>query len=269
MEGTMSSPSVDYELLSRFFHRFRLLSPPVAGAPDQAASLSRFFTTFRELRSRGNVDANDLSQPTSAPDFDLSVFFEEFRPLHDKALRRGDFINVWDVAGLGRDELRNAAVLSWVLDCSGSHGAGSAPLVAFFRRLAQNHPQFPLPLTIDNRYWTRTESYPLANTANRVDIEIHSPDFLAFIEVKIDAPEGDRQIARYVELAEEKALGPYAVIFLTRNAKRRSSVISDRVVNATWKDVAAAIDDVVSTFDDPRGFSRQLLAQFSHHVSQL
>jgi uncharacterized protein len=45
-----------------------------------------------------------------------------------------------------------------------------------------------------------TEQYPLGDAGNRVDLLIDGVDFTAFIEVKIDAPEGERQSRRYLEV---------------------------------------------------------------------
>jgi hypothetical protein len=80
---------------------------------------------------------------------------------------------------------------------------------------------------------------------SRVDIALDGTDFVIFIEVKIDALEGDGQIDKYRDLAKEKAgsLGAdkYAVILLSpkRSPPHRN------VIGATWKDAAGAIQDVL------------------------
>lgn len=94
---------------------------------------------------------------------------------------------------------------------------------------------------------------------------------MAFVEVKIDAPEGQQQVTRYLNLAEAKAAGrAFCVIFLSVEQARKLSAPSPDVIVATWKDVADAIEDAVGSSSNVLGsFGDRLLMQFAQHARQL
>jgi len=248
---------------------FRTASDLSGQSTRSKTSLERFFTDFARLR----LALTDHPAPASiSVDLvGLANFLETFGRDCAKLYRLGDFIDVWSVAGLNRVETRNAAVLAWLLDANGTHGRGSSILRALIERLAKTHEgKFPLPTEISGRYAVLTEIYPLDNTENRIDIAIDGLNFVAFVEVKIGAVEGDQQVSRYLSLAEAKAAGrAYCVIFLSPERASGLSTHSQFVVAATWKDVAHAIEDGVrNTSDVPGCFGDRLLIQFAQHAQQ-
>jgi len=104
---------------------------------------------------------------------------------------------------------------------------------------------------------------------SRVDVVIDGQDFVMIIEVKIDAPGGEQQVPRYLELAKAKATSrPYYVIFLS--PKRRPELSGDpHFVAATWNDVAGAIEEVVkSTSSSFTSFVHRLLIQFAQRIRE-
>lgn len=120
----------------------------------------------------------------------------------------------WEVAGLGRKEVRNTAVLAWLLDPEGTHGFGRLPLQAFLRAIRHNRNDIPE----DYLHYCRVqvETNPTGDNTNRVDIEIDADNFFLLIEVKIDACEQPEQVARYCSDARLHAMSrPWAVLFLT------------------------------------------------------
>lgn len=120
----------------------------------------------------------------------------------------------WEVAGLGRKEVRNTAVLAWLLDPEGTHGFGRLPLQAFLRAIRHNRNDIPE----DYLHYCRVqvETNPTGDNTNRVDIEIDADNFFLLIEVKIDACEQQEQVARYCSDARLHAMSrPWAVLFLT------------------------------------------------------
>jgi hypothetical protein len=256
------------EALASFFSAFRTNSVSRDEQQGRIGSLERFFEEFSPLRSVLG------EQPAARPAVlegdlvGLANFFNGFGERVSELRRLGDFINVWEVAGLKRVELRNAAVLAWLLDPNQTHGCGSAILDAFIRGLAtKRHGQFPLPTKVSSSYLVLTEAYLLNNMESRVDVVIDGPDFVAIIEVKIDAPESEQQVKRYLELAKAKATSrPYYVIFLSR--KRRPELSDDpHFVAATWNDVAVAIPEAIkSTSASFVSFGHRLLIQFAQHV---
>lgn len=178
----------------------------------------------------------------------------------------GAFLNVWTVAGLKDNEVRNTAVLAWLLDPYGSHGLADAfPL----RLLAKIRP---CPEWLDGlqalgSIKVTLEERPLASTENRIDITIEGPDFVLYLESKIRAVEGERQLDRYQEdllrtaLARNKAHP--LIVLLTRKGRATTSSVAAAVLS--WRDVQTSADQVARSLavTDHR---RMLLEQFSRHI---
>ncbi len=171
-------------------------------------------------------------------------------------------INIWSIAGLRRDELRNAAVLAWFLDPRGSHGLGSAALRGFLAEVARRTPGWPNFSGDLSRVTVVTEEWPLGSETDRVDIAINGPDFALFVEVKIDAFEGPDQLRRYADLIERKALAfgrqHGRLIYLSPRVPQHPP---SGLGTITWYGVAEALSTL------PRkGMSGALAAQFARHV---
>lgn len=210
---------------------------------------------FAEYQKVGGADVSDLIEW-------LPVFFDEYQKvrvpkLHQKYAkpatpidleklnnlfhnlegvmpdaRKGAFLcDPWEVACLGRDEVRNSAVLAWLLNPRGSHGIGDNALIALLKAL-----NFP---TDTGKYChVRVESNPTGEIENRVDIEIDSEKFYLVIEVKIKAPEGDKQIERYCDILEslsKKRKIPWALIYLTvkGNKPGTSGIFENRICHVS------------------------------------
>mgnify|MGYP002721729674 CR=1 FL=1 len=201
------------------------------------------------------------ARPPLAPARLLQVLSALREPLRQAPPLRPP-LNVWSVAGLKRDELRNAAVLAWFLDPHGSHGFGAAVLEAFLKEVARITPNWP-DLGLDLlRVSVQTEEWPLGSETDRVDIAIDGPDFTIFIEVKIDAPEGPEQLRRYSDLARRKAQAfgrrHGCVIYLGPYPPR---LPPPEVAVITWRNVAAVLSAL------PRDNAGSSLAhQFARHV---
>jgi hypothetical protein len=120
---------------------------------------------------------------------------------------------------------------------------------------------------VSSSYLVLTEAYLLNNMESRVDVVIDGQEFFVIIEVKIDAPEGEQQVARYLELAKAKATSrPYYVIFLS--PRRRPELSDDpHFAAATWNDVAGSIEEVVkSTSGSFTSFRHRLLIKSAQRV---
>lgn len=151
----------------------------------------------------------------------------------------------WEVAGLGRKEVRNTAVLAWLLDPEGTHGFGRLPLQAFLRAIRHNRNDIPE----DYLHYCRVqvETNPTGDNTNRVDIEIDADNFFLLIEVKIDASEQPEQVARYCSDARLRAMSrPWAVIFLTpRGGKPLTCGLDfkpEDVPCISWRHLAIALE---------------------------
>ena len=252
------------ESLSRFFSAFRAEAELRNGRRTISGPLRDFLEEFG--RRRGTLPARRPKADEPKIDtFQFGKFMHIFRSTFHAFRRSGGFINVWAVAGLKTNELRNAAVLAWLFDPNQSHGFGSSILRAFIDQIHKHYDGiFPLPLNALGAYSVSTECYPLGNMESRVDIVVDGQEFVAIIEVKIGAVEGDRQIVRYLDLAKAKAKvrnsDAYCVIFLS--PVRRPQPL-ENVIMATWTDVARAIEELIGV---PGCLGDYVLLQFARYI---
>lgn len=148
-----------------------------------------------------NIEASQLTEF-------FSLLSEPLKVVQHRSLS----FDPWEVAGLGRKEVRNTAVLSWLLDPEGTHGFGRLPLQAFLRAI--RHSRNDIPEDYLHYCRVQVETNPTGENSNRVDIEIDADNFFLLIEVKIDAYEQPEQVARYCSDAKLRAMSrPWAVIF--------------------------------------------------------
>ena len=150
----------------------------------------------------------------------------------------------WEVAGLGRDEMRNSQVLAWLLNPMGSHGFGDALLHRFLKHLSLNN----FPDSPGHYCRVSTEKCPDSDSRDRVDIEIDAANFYWLIEVKIDAIEQEEQLNRYGKIAQQMAgKRPWAIIYLTpgKRAATTGGKYSDHIFPMSWKEVARLIDKAI------------------------
>ncbi|MGY6771048.1 PDDEXK-like family protein [Komagataeibacter sp. NFXK3] len=185
-------------------------------------------------------------------------------PLHNQAWARGDAIDIWDVAGLKSNEGRNSAVLGWLLDPKGTHGWGARLLRDVLRLAGDRYPHWPrLDKDLDH-VSVVTECWPAGSTTERVDIAIDGDDFVLFIEIKIQAREGEQQLARYVKVAEAKRqiTGKQhgLVLYLSAIAPVNPP---EEVALMTWRDVA----DILARFPKS-GFNGVITQQFAQHIQK-
>lgn len=204
----------------------------------------------------------------------LGLFFNNLKVGLDylqKSRSTGEFSNVWRAAGLKRDEVRNSAVLAWLLDQHGDHSQGNKILwdvlcmINYKIELSSiKNINFPKPEAVEKPYWTRVESCPFGERESRVDIEIGGDGFLLFIEVKIDAPMTGNQLDRYIEIGNIKSKNrPWGVVLLTpeddpfskyevsETAKNHTNMVS-----LSWNDLSVILEK----------YAKKLIPSFSHHM---
>lgn len=171
-------------------------------------------------------------------------------------------MQVWAVAGLKRDEVRNAAVLAWFLNPRGSHGYGPEILRRFLARAAEMAPGWPVVSGDLASARVCTEERPLGSDRDRVDIAIDGDDFCFFVEVKIDAPEGQNQLNRYLETLSGKASAlrkqHIGVIYLS---SRPASTSGERISVLTWRHVATVLLEIPEV-----GIAGSLARQYAQHI---
>ncbi|MFH7808048.1 PD-(D/E)XK nuclease family protein [Acinetobacter sp. BSP-153] len=228
-----------------------------------STQLSAFFENWKRL----SVVVNDIEEKTLYIDHSaLAGFFQRF----DKAIvpisearKNGLKLNIWQgAAGLKEDELRNCAVLKWFLDWRGDHGQENAILLEFLQLLPEQFRSFK-----PNRYQIIEECCPLGNQENRIDIEINSDEFLLFIEVKINAVEGQNQLQRYVNIARVKAANKkWLIVYLTKDGKLPQQYQNDDgVFGLSWLSVARQFKSYAN-IGAVNNRGAWLLSQFADHI---
>lgn len=165
------------------------------------------------------------------------------------------------MAGLKRNEVRNTAVLAWLLDCHGSHGQGKYFLECFLdclRKILENSEVCALNIknnhfkngyqTIpEESFWEEEQSSKQVKES-RIDIVIDGRDFLLFIEAKIDAGEGESQIPRYKKIIETYAgKREYGLIFLTPDGRKDKNKTKG-VATLSWMQFANYLEKDVQDF---------------------
>ncbi|HEK1093132.1 TPA: PD-(D/E)XK nuclease family protein [Proteus mirabilis] len=177
---------------------------------------------------------------------ELTQFFNQLSAPLKLVQHRALSFDPWEVAGLERKEVRNTAILAWLLDPKGTHGFGRLPLQTLLQII--RHNKIDIPKDYHHYCRVQVETNPTGDCTNRVDIEIDADNFLLFIEVKIDANEQPEQIARYCKDAKQRSMSrPWAVVFLTPQGKesqtRGKDFKSEYVPCLSWRQLASSLED--------------------------
>ena len=195
----------------------------------------------------------------------LSHFFNAYQHARQpmlEAMKQGMFVNVWQTAGLKHDEVRNSKVLQWFLNPNGNHGQSDALLKQFITLL-------PIEFQNLDTQSSRViaESCPLGEGTERVDIEVDAQHFLLFIEIKINAYEGQEQLNRYLSIAQRKAQNrPWLVVYLTNQSQlpvmHRNK---QNLIAISWQQMAYVFLQY-SKQAETRNRSAWLVQQFAEHI---
>lgn len=248
--------------LSATFDRFRVLAANVrsestSSVTPETSALTRCISAFARLRNA----ASDTAKP-----FELSALkaaFADFAALMARQKACGELLNVFDLCGVGRDEMKNCAILAWLLDENVSHGQGSRFLRGLLGQCA--NPGISQQ-SIAGGYATRTEFCPNADQADRVDIVCDGRDFLLYIEVKIDSHEHGQQTVRYHEkLRRNAGSREYDAIFLASCGVAACG----RTKTLTWRDVASLLGEMAAEAASARAHvPAALFSHYAGHVSR-
>jgi hypothetical protein len=237
--------------------------------------LPNFFRDFQACRVDSPPSRHESRQEIDCSKI-ASLFDSLKQPLIDTRISAHD-CNPWEVAGLKRDEVRNCAVLAWILNPKGSHGLGSAPLSALLNKLS-SHFDADFPEHTGKYCFVRAESNPDGQLTNRVDIEIDCENFYLLIEVKIDATEGPWQLERYGDISSILAGSrPWAIVFLTPEGRPATSAGKHEgmVVPISWRTLSKTIQKTLSARQliRPKGLDQvmaeQVVIRFLKGVSKL
>ena len=232
--------------------------------PEMTSAIPRFswfLDTARPLlaASRRNGRSSTLDLSTA------SALLEQLREPVSRARSRGCFANPWTMAGIGTYEVRNCAVLSALWDHKVNGDLARYFLGNFLESLDPHHKRVPSVEELGKGYTVRTEHCPLGLASERVDITVETRKHVVCIEAKVHAPEGHRQIERYIAAADQwaqRADKTPVVIFLATWRKHHPGIFP-----ATWGDVAYAARKAITTKESTPNHGSWLLAAFAQHVS--
>lgn len=216
------------------------------------------------------VNAQTIPNARALDPAKLDALIAALQPAIASARAGGTLQNVWSMAGLKRDEVRNSAVLAALFNPVVSGQRGVAFLNMFLDLLRRpDRPGLPQQEDLARGYTVQTEACPLGAADDRVDLSIEGPDFLLLIEVKIGAGEGLEQLSRYDRVLRRKAetLGKRAaLIYLSPTPALAPPPGS---IYASWRSVVRAANAVVRAHAATnQTFQDQLLRQFAHHARQ-
>lgn len=239
-------------------------SPPTS----LTGRLSSFVEAWRALPERSLRQSKPKPAQRVLSVDRLAGILGELKPALEQARASGAYINVWQVAGLSRRELPNAAALAWLLQPRGNHGLGTTSLEGLFDVLQVRAPDCPRPSDLV-RCSIRVEDRPMGSERDRVDLVVNHPELLLFIEIKVDSVEGPDQLRRYVEAAEETARltgrTAWRVAYLTRSRSAGGRV---DIIALNWRDVSLAIRTRVAA-ETPALQSHALVVQLLDHFAKL
>lgn len=224
------NPDVD-KLRAAFLSLQPYLSPPAAAARQ-----------FYDLQSLENA-------------------FDALKAPLASARGQGDLINPWAIAGLGRDEVRNAAALAglWMADFGGS---SSKLFIGSF--LEKALPGIDWIAEIADGYRVETEICPLGDRSDRVDLVVETQKHLVGIEIKIGARLGPEQLQRYeLSITRRARLSnriPHVILLAPFSGNRAS------VADTRWRDIYRAASAAARASRGTRTFTQHLIAAFGDHV---
>ena len=241
---------------------------PLVSSWQFADELTSMFAALRPVLS---VEFDEEpSTPRQIPETNaMEAFFSRAREPFEAITASGLLSNPWAVAGLRRDEVRNAAVLGWFLDPRGNHGYGGRILADLLAHVSRMLPG-GFPAQASSGCLVSVEECPDGDRANRVDIQIDDPNFFLIMEVKIDAPEQSEQIERYCNIAAARVASgrPWAVVFLTIDGRTSKTAgdYGERVAAVSWGRLAASFRQVARS---AASVPRFLATSFANHISNL
>ena len=152
-------------------------------------------------------------------------FFAAFREAYAVWRRLGMDFNLWELAGLNRDERKITGILAWLLDPNGSHGQERAFLAAFLGAIPARAWSTGQRPDLAGPCHVQTEVTAGESGERRLDIRFDATSFLLVVEVKVDALEHDNQLAAYRDIARREAGSrPWVLVYLTPDGRKGSCV---------------------------------------------
>jgi len=184
--------------------------------------IENFLTEYKQSVIKKRIEE------TEALKNDFYCLFSEYKQFKRKNIKDARFkapsFNIFRLLGVTRDEVRtHSRFLAELLNPAGRHGQGPLFLRSFLEYCKSHLDDFPIEFSQEEQeHWKAATEESVQE--GRLDIQIVNPSLrvLCVIENKIDAPEGDRQLERYLEYMKTHELEypNQALIYLTIRGKR-------------------------------------------------
>jgi len=128
---------------------------------------------------------------------------------------KGEKFNIFSILRMERLEVEtHSAFIYELLNPNASHSQGLTYLKLFFETVLVDCNDFNFDnISIKREHYISNEG--------RIDFTIYNKETFIAIEMKIDAPDQPKQLQRYIDIAEKKALN-YKVYYLTLDGKDAS-----------------------------------------------
>jgi len=187
------------------------------------------------------------------------------------ARNAGAYANAWTIAGIGKRETRNCAVLGRLWDPVIVGEIGRKFLIETLSLAdPRDEHAFPIEDLRGRPYSVICESCLAGDTANRMDIVIQSlggtPGWTIVIEAKVEADLGENQLERYaLDLADRNRLTgrDTYLILLSPNAP---DALDKAIPHLRWQDIASAARGTVSSSDEALAPPGSLIRDFADHI---
>lgn len=254
----MSAPG-GQDHIATFLEEFRLTL-------ESRTFTSRLQKFFLELHN--SLPPKSTFEPISLNPETIEKFLDCFKE-HDKKGREqrallSPGMNIWNSLAIGRDEVKNCRILSWLLDPEADHFQGAR----FLKCLFQFEELKPDNKFADEKYHVSREDW--IDESNRVDIIITGETYYMVIEAKIDAREGKNQCQDYKNiLNNRKTNKKFIGLFLTRNGADSKDEDYKKI---TWKDIIKTLDifsDINQPYSCQNAFVRNLSLQYSRYLKEM
>lgn len=218
-----------------------------------------------QLRRSADI-GSDRPAPHHVDAATFGKFLRQLREPLERYRSTGHAVNVWSVAGLSRNEVRNTAVLAELLRHERLGEPARAFLAAIIGKARSAEPGFP-DISTDSNYRVSTEVCPFGDRATRIDLVIETERYLLGVEVKIDADEQPDQLKRYAVVLNDRAKvdgKSHALVFLSR---RPPSNLPLNAAQITWLDIHHAAQTVAQELGTTQ--AAWLLRSFADHARTL
>lgn len=186
-----------------------------------------------------------INKQTEAALINLLWDIEQIENIHRDTLSKG--FNIFEAAGLVRQEIRHSNILAFLLNPNEPHGLGDTLLkqIVNFACRKSNHDQNPNSLNMalgdfDDAYVRREEMH--------IDVLAWSPNnrVVLTIENKVDAGQGDGQLKDYRDkILNDSRFKGYRKLFVYLTLDEDEPEDSEWWVRLNYSDVIKILDDAL------------------------